>query len=363
MQAIVHAEINLTALLHNARIIKKLAPQAKILAMVKANAYGHGASLIAKTLAPIVDGFGVARLTEAIFLQKQNIHHPIFILNGFSTKEELIEIAKYNFIIAIQNLQQVELIEKTDLPKPISAWIKINTGMNRLGIQRQFFSEAYQRLSNCKNILKPIGLMTHFACADDKENPMNQLQNELFLNLTQSIFAEKSLANSAAILNFPHTHANWIRPGIMLYGCSPIANKTGIDLNLKPVMTLKSKIIVIADIEKGMSIGYGATFIAAKDMRIGVIAIGYGDGYPRHIKSETPVLINKKFAYIVGRVSMDSIVVDLNNHPEAQINDEAILWGEGLPVEIIAEKAHTICYELLCQVSHIPERVYFGEKT
>ena len=359
MPAIVHAKINLSALLHNVKIVKHYAPKAKILAMIKANAYGHGIIHAAKTLAPVVDGLGVARLGEAIMLHEQGIHSPLFILDGFFSKEELQKTLRDHFIPVINNMQQIEMLTQTTLTHPTQVWIKLNTGMNRLGFHPNEIFTVQQQLSQCKNVIQPTNFMMHFACAEEKTNLFNKKQSDLFWETIKNYPGEKSLANSAAIIHFPEHHADWVRPGIMLYGCSPIPETTGNDFNLQPVMTLTSELISIISVKKGDFIGYNGTYQCPHDTRIGIVGIGYGDGYPRHVENGTPVLINGKYAPLVGRVSMDMLTVDLQNHPEVKIGDKVTLWGEGLPVEIIAKAANTICYELLCQVNQTPDRVEY----
>ena len=359
MSAVVKAQIDLSALTHNVLRIKQLAPKSRILAMIKANGYGHGVKNVAQTLSLLVDGLGVARLSEAVMLHEAGIRTPIFIMDGFFSRDELDEAMKDHFIAVLNNETQINMIEKAQTSDSLKVWIKINTGMNRLGFAPEALPAIYKRLSNCPSILQPPGLMTHFACADLKAHPLNQAQIDCFDKTVAAYPGEKSLDNSAALLNFPNTHADWVRPGIMLYGASPIATQTGLELGLKPVMTLKSELIAINQVKAGDAVGYGSLYVCDKPTRIGVVAIGYGDGYPRHRQNGTPVLIHDRVAPIVGCVSMDMLTVDLNDHPESKIGDDVILWGKGLPAEVIAKQAETIAYELFCQVNQTQDRVEY----
>jgi len=354
-------EINLSALRHNFQRVRALAPQSKILAMVKANAYGHGLVRVAHAL-PDADGFGVACIEEALFLRQAGIQQKIVLVEGFFTADELSLIAEYQLDTVIHSFHQLEALKKTKLPKPINVWLKINTGMNRLGFLPQFAQQAYQQLKECTWV-EQITLMTHFSDADELDKEITRDQIKQFIDVAQNVECKQSFANSAGILAWPQSHSDWIRPGIMLYGVSPIANKIGRDYQLKPVMTLKSEIIAIQDLRCGDVIGYGGTWICPEDMRIAIIAMGYGDGYPRQAKNDTPVLLNGKKVSLIGRVSMDMISIDLRTQSNAKVGDPVILWGNDLPVEQIAQASGIFSYELLCGVDRsYPIRVEIEEK-
>lgn len=344
------AEINLTALKHNVGVIRKLAPTSKILAMLKANAYGHGYLQIAEALTT-ADAFGVARLDEAIKLRSEGISKPIVLLEGFFDKQELTVIAEQKLETVLHTKQQVADFVAASLTQPIKVWLKIDTGMHRIGIAPSDFEDCYNQLLQSDNGVGLPRLMTHMACADETSHPLNQQQINLFSELTQDLKNELSIANSAAIMSLPVTHQDWIRPGLMMYGASAMADSDAQEHNLQPVMTLKTSVIAVRDVNKGDSVGYGANWVAPSDTKIAVIALGYGDGYPRNAENGTPVLINGMEYPLVGRVSMDMITVELGSSSGVNIGDEVILWGEGLAIERIARHAHSIAYELLCGVT------------
>ncbi len=346
------ARINLNAIAHNFAQVRKLAPQRKIMAMVKSNAYGHGLLPITKTLIG-ADAFGVACLNEALALRKANITQRIVVMRGFSDANELSLISKNNLEVVIHCKEQLKILAQTKLSNFISIWLKIDTGMHRLGFAIDKAKKVYQELERNPKIQKPIYIMTHLADADDLSKATTKKQLNCF---SQFDAHPNSIANSAGIIGWPDSQADWVRPGIMLYGVSPFADKIGTDLGLQPVMTLQSKLIAIKNLKKGDKIGYGGTWKCPENMPVGVVAIGYGDGYPRHAENGAPVLVNGKKCKLVGCVSMDMLTVDLCNNPRAKINDPVILWGEGLPVEYIAKSANTIAYELFCKVT---QRVKF----
>ena len=351
------AHIDLSALKHNLAQIKSKAPQTNILAMIKSNAYGHGAEIVAKTLESEAQAFGVIFLSEALKLKNTGIEKRIVILTGFLDQEELKNIDEFGFETVIHNFEQLEILEKTKLKKPLHVWLKIDTGMHRLGFQPKDVASVYAKLAANNMIVKPLLLMTHFSDADNIDCPKTQEQLVCFKKITANFEGSKCLANSSAIINWPNAHADFIRPGIMLYGVSPIENKTGLDFGLKPVMTLVSRVIAIHHLHKGDTIGYGGTWKCPEDMPVGIVSIGYGDGYPRSAESGTPVLINESRCQLIGRVAMDMITIDLRNAPNAKVGDKATLWGNGLPAEEIAKCAGTIPYELFCRLT---SRVVFN---
>lgn len=343
-------EINLAALSHNFAQVKDIAPDSQVLAVLKANAYGHGLVQIAEQLVD-ADAFGVARIEEALALRAGGIVKPIVLLEGFLDARDLPILVVNNIQTVIHIPHQIDLINQACLDAPLNVWLKVDTGMHRLGLPPEDFAAAYQRLCDSTNVKQPMRLMTHLACADERDNEMNLQQLALFEQLTASYPGERTVANSAAVIAWPQSRADWVRPGLMLYGVSPIAPLQASQLQLLPVMTLKSSIIAIRQIKKGEAVGYSSAWTAPQDTNIAVVAIGYGDGYPRHAPSGTPVLINGRIVCLVGRVSMDMITVDLGSSATESLGDEVILWGEGLAIEQIAELAGTIAYELLCNIT------------
>ena len=343
------ALIDWDALRHNLQRARQAAPGTLALAIIKANGYGHGMLRVAEALKDDADGFGVARTSEGVRLREAGFQQPITILGGFNDRDELEATSQHRLNPAIHSPHQIELLEQHPQRQPISCWIKIDTGMHRLGLEPEQVQETTKRLTALPHVAD-IRYMSHLACADDPTSDATNQQQQLFTKIVPAK-ATTSLANSAGILAWPTTHADWIRPGIMLYGASPLLGHTSEDDDLRPVMTLETRLVSIKRVKKGQSIGYGASWTCPEEMRVGIAAIGYGDGYPRHAPSGTPTLIHGHFAPLVGRVSMDMIAIDLRNHPEAGIGDRVILWGKGLPAEIIAEKAGTIAYELFCGVT------------
>lgn len=344
------AEINYSALRNNYAQLKSLAPKSKVLAVLKANAYGHGMTKVARQLYQ-ADMFGVARVDEALDLRAGGVANPILLMEGFFNASELPMLAASNIQTVIHHSFQLEALEQANLKAPISVWLKVDTGMNRLGINAEQFPDFVRRLNALPCVKKPVNLMTHFGCADDPENIMTQEQIERFSHLCEGQPGEKSLANSAGILAWPQSHADMIRPGILLYGVSPFAFEHPEMAQFEPVMSLKTSVISVKKIRKGEAVGYGSRWIAPEDTYLGVAGIGYGDGYPKHLPDDTPVLINGKRYGLAGAVSMDMICIDLGAEPEVAIGDEVTLWGAGLPIEEIAMKAGTIPYELLCNVT------------
>ena len=356
------AEISLDALSHNLHTIRAKAPKSQVMAMIKADAYGHGLLTVAahfEALAHKPDAFGVARLSEAVLLRKNNINTPIVLLEGVSSGQELVLAESLNLQLVIHQLWQLELLLdhcKSSGSYPVSVWLKLDTGMHRLGLTSQELLQATQGLK-AQCFKGKVSLMTHFACSDETDNPYTQKQLAYF-NQYASEFSESSTANSAAIFAWPESHKEWNRPGISLYGVSPFATLSAHELGLLPVMTLKSKVIAVRPLKAGEPVGYGSTWSRTKDTMLAVIAMGYGDGYPRHAPSGTPVLIKGKCFPLAGRVSMDMLVVDLGRDAGVAVGDEVVLWGEGLAVEKIAEAAGTIGYELLCGLTKRVEFKY-----
>ncbi|MCW8962951.1 MAG: alanine racemase [Gammaproteobacteria bacterium] len=342
--------INVLSLQHNLKQVRQFAPDAKILAVIKANGYGHGMETVANALLD-ADAFAVGTMQEALQLRSITKDKAIVVLQGIFDASDIQQCVAYNLQPVIHSEYQLELIETAKLDTPIRCWLKVDTGMHRLGIQPDQLTSMLGRIQQAANVDRPVTIMSHMACADDPAHVENQLQIETFDDLEVDEKLPRSLANSAAIIAFSGTHYDWVRPGIMLYGISPVQDRTASELGLQPAMTLKSRLIAIHQLMQGDCIGYGATWQCPEDMSIGVIGMGYGDGYPRHAPSGTPVLINGKRVPVVGRVSMDLITVDLRELPGAAVGDEVILWGEGLPIEEIADEAETIAYELVCRLT------------
>ena len=343
------AVINLSALRHNLSIARRHAPESHIMAIIKANGYGHGSVAIAQALDQ-ADSFGVACLDEAITLREAGISQPIVLLEGVVHATDLNLVRGYQLELVIHHPHQINLLEQGK-GKAIPVWLKLDTGMHRLGITPGQVSEMHQRLTQLETVAQPVRLMTHLANADDRQDDTTLQQVKRFDAATAELPLQTSIANSAGILAWPDTHRDWIRPGIMLYGVSPFVDSTATEHELQPVMTLQSELIAINQQQQGEPIGYGGSYRCPADMPVGVVAIGYGDGYPRHAPSGTPVLVNGQRVPLIGRVSMDMICVDLRDCPDARIGDPVVLWGEALPVEEIASQAGTIGYELLCQVT------------
>ena len=344
-----YASIDLEALKHNLMRVRQLAPAAKVMAVIKANAYGHGLLQIAKGLGD-VDAVAVARVDEGKRLRESGFSKRIIILEGFVGEAEMIELLNFDLEMVVHSVEQVNVIEQYRGSKQISVWLKLDTGMNRLGFKSAEFSSVYERLLDCRCVIQPISLMTHFSSADEIDKSPTEQQMALFEQAVGNYPGEKSAANSAAIINFPMTAADWVRPGVMLYGVSPFVHETANKLNLKPVMSFYSRLISVKQIEKGEAVGYAGTWVAQKPTRLGVVAIGYGDGYPRYAETGTPVLVNGIRVSLVGRVSMDMMTVDLGD-TNGKVGDAVTLWGEGLPVEEIASHSNTIPYTLLCGIT------------
>jgi alanine racemase len=342
--------INLAALQHNLQQVRQMAPQSAVMAMVKSNAYGHGIERIASALSD-AEALGVACSEEGLMLRAAGIKNPIVLMEGLFNADELSRAVENNFILVVHHVAQIEMLEKSSTKQPLSVWLKIDTGMHRLGFEPSDASAMYLRLMNCSTVKKPIGLMTHFAESDSLDRAPTLQQIELFNASTEHLSGPRSLANSAGIIAWPSAHAEWVRPGIMLYGASPFVGHRGVEHHLQPVMTLTSELIAIHQISKGSRVGYGGTWTCPEEMRIGVVGIGYGDGYPRHAANGTPVLVNGRHCPLAGRVSMDMLTVDLRTQPEAKVGDPVLLWGSGLPVEVVAEHSDTTGYELLTRIT------------
>ena len=341
--------LDLAALRHNLQRLREAAPGSRVMAAIKANGYGHGLERVARSLVD-VDALGVACVEEAVSLREAGIQTPITLLEGFFHTDELSLLCQYHLDCVIHHVHQIEVLEKQPLSSRLKVWLKVDSGMHRLGIPATDCIALWQRLNAIKGV-EVIGLMTHLANADNLNDTTTEQQLALFNKSCGELPGKRTIANSAGVLGWPQSHAEGNRPGISLYGVSPMIGGRGEQHGLRPVMTLRSELIAVNHLKQGDAIGYGGSWHCPEDMAVGVVAVGYGDGYPRHAESGTPVLINGQRVPLVGRVSMDMISVDLRSLPEAKIGDEVVLWGEGLPVEEIAERAATIPYELLCGVT------------
>ncbi len=342
--------INLSALRHNISRVRDLAKGSKVMAIIKADAYGHGLIRVARQLSD-ADAFGVAFLDEAQELREAGIDKRIVLLEGPYSAAELMEIQALGLEIVVHDVSQLEMLEQVTLPKPLVTWLKIDTGMHRLGFLPELVNMAWARLRDCTAVAAGIHLMTHLAVASERDNPMTEQQLATFFDLIRDKEGPRTIANSAGVIAFPESHVEWVRPGIMLYGISPLSDSTGIEEGLQPVMTMATRLIAVKSLRKNEPVGYGATWRCPEDMLVGVVAAGYGDGYPRHAPSGTPVLVNGQRVTLIGRASMDMMIVDLRHQPQARVGDPVVLWGEGLPVEEVASHAGTIPYELLCGVN------------
>jgi alanine racemase len=358
MTRVAVAVINLDAVRHNLSKVRTCAPNAKVMAVIKADGYGHGLLRMAEALQD-ADAFAVARVDEGIRLREAGFNNRIAVLEGFTDAEELDATLHYQLDAVVHSLAQLETLESKTESGNVTVWLKLDTGMNRLGFKAKEFRSVYQRLSQCPLLKKPINLITHFANADDVNDNKTPKQISLFNETVAGLLGGRSMANSAGILGWEQSISNWVRPGIMLYGISPFPDSTGQQLGLRPVMELHSRLIAVKQIEAGDTVGYGGSWICKKPTTMGIVAIGYGDGYPRHAKVGTPVLVNGLRVPLIGRVSMDMISVDLETQNQAKPGDPVTLWGEDLPVEEIAQWADTIPYTLVCAVTR---RVQLVEK-
>ncbi len=344
------AVIDTDALKHNLSVVRLRAPQSKVMAVVKANAYGHGIVPTARALIG-ADAFGVARLPEALALRAAGLAHPIVLLEGVFSRDEIDAAAAHRLEIVVHSFEQLDLLERWRGSRTLRAWIKIDTGMNRLGFRLDDFALALQRLRACTALRDAPRLMTHLACADAIDDARTNTQIARFRKIADVLRLERSIANSAGLLAWPDARVEWVRPGLMLYGIAPFSAQMGAELGLRAAMTLATRLIAIRNVAIGEQAGYGGTWQATRESRIGIAAIGYGDGYPRQLRSGAPVRVRNRELKIAGRVSMDMIAIDLEDFTDAQIGDVVTLWGGLLPVERVADAAGTIPYELVCGIS------------
>lgn len=356
------AEINLDALRHNLNVVRGLAPHSRVMTMIKANAYGHGLIECARAIGPEASALAVARLDEALALRDANINRDLVLMSTHWTPLLLEAACEHDIQLVIGSREQVAMLQEQPLRRPLSIWLKQDSGMHRMGLNKTDFSAAIQALSKHPQV-KQLRLMTHLATADEAGDTMSADQIRQFDDGAQAApeDLEASIANSAAIIRYPEAHRDWVRPGIMLYGCDPRDSSLLTDhpIDLKPVMSLYSRVLRVDDIASGESVGYGATWRATKPSRIATLGIGYGDGYPRQLASGTPVQFGGGIAPLAGRVSMDLISVDvteLDTTPE--VGDIACLWGQAIRAEAIAARASTIAYHLLTGITARVPRIY-----
>lgn len=350
MSSLIRAEVSAAALRGNLARVRAVAPASKVMAVVKANAYGHGLVSTALCLAD-ADAFGVARLGEALALRAAGVTRPIVLLEGVFDGGQLEQAARHALDLVVHETEQLRLLETAPADAAFVVWLKIDTGMNRLGFRAEQAEPALARILALGARVRELRLMTHFACADEPANPLTALQLERFSQLAGQRGFARSLCNSAALFAQPAAQADWVRPGLALYGASPFHGQSGPALGLRPAMRLITTVIAVREVRAGESVGYGGRWRAGRDSQVAIIAAGYGDGVPRALPSGTPVLIGGTRATLVGRVSMDMIAVDVTGIDGVRVGDLAELWGPELPVEEIAAHAGTIPYELLCGVS------------
>ncbi|HSM98488.1 MAG TPA: alanine racemase [Gallionella sp.] len=342
----IQARIDLSALESNLQVARR-ATAARLMSVIKADGYGHGLLRAAEALAA-TDGYALLDIRDAVRLREAGFRQTILLLEGFFGADELPVIAEYDLSCVIHNAAQIAMLDAHPGNGSLDVWLKVNSGMNRLGFAPLQVAQAMDRLRR-QRAVRDITLMTHFANADEARGIAGPLA--LFNDVAAPYRAARSLANSAALLRYPATHGDWVRPGIMLYGASPFADVSAQQLGLKPAMTLSSRIIATQQLRAGDEVGYGALFRAGHAMRIGIVACGYADGYPRHAANGTPILVEGQRTVTLGRVSMDMLYVDLSALPQADVGSRVVLWGEGLAVEEVAQAAGTVSYELMCALT------------
>ncbi len=347
---LIRACIDTQALRSNFAVLRQRAPRSRIMAVVKANAYGHGLVPVALALGA-ADAFAVARIEEAVALRSAGVKQPIVLLEGVINAEQLAAAGELGLELVVHDALQIALLEGCRGPHRFALWLKVDTGMNRLGFRVEEFAVAWERLTRLPATPLSLRVLTHLACADERGHAANGAQLERFAALADPLGAERSIANSAALLSLPRSHVEWVRPGLALYGLSPFAGQLGAAHGLKPVMTLESTVIAVRQVRQGESVGYGAAWRAGRDSRVAILAGGYGDGLLRSLPNGAPVIIGGRRAPLAGRVSMDMIAVDVTDLPPVHPGEHAELWGTRLPVEEVAAAAGTLPYELVCGVS------------
>jgi alanine racemase len=351
MTPMVSATVDTAALRHNLEVVRQCAPRSRVMAVIKANAYGHGLVAVARALQS-ADAFAVARVDEGLILRQAGIGTRIVLLEGVFDTAQLAAAAAAGFDLVLHSPEQIELLRAAPPGASFKLWLKLDSGMNRLGFKGAAFGAAHAALSRLPAVRGAINLFTHLSSADEPELPTTMEQLARFAAAADSFAGERSIANSAGMLKFADAQADWVRPGLLLYGASPFAGSIGADHGLQPVMTLHAHVIAVKDLKVGEHVGYGGAWVARRPTRLAVAAVGYGDGYPRSLPSGSPVLLNGVRVPLAGRVSMDMIGIDVSDMQNSPVQgDRVTLWGAGLPVEEVAARAGTIPYELLCGIS------------
>jgi len=346
------ALIDLSALRHNYRLARSLGG-GRALAVVKADAYGHGAVRCAAALEPEADGFAVACIEEALVLREAGIRKPILLLEGFFEASELPLLLQHDLWCVVHAPWQVEALERTPLPAPLTVWLKLDSGMHRVGIGADDYAATWRRLEALPHVRVAVK-MSHFARADELDCARTREQLDTFARATAGLPGQTSICNSPALLGWPQARGDWARPGLMLYGVSPFARDHDLAAQLRPVMTLESKVIAVRELPAGEPVGYGARFVTEAPTRVGVVATGYADGYPQFAVNGTPVAIDGRPGRLVGRVSMDMLTVDLTDHPHAGVGSVVELWGSRVPAAQVVAHSQTSSYRLLCAVKRVP---------
>ncbi|MGV8940520.1 MAG: alanine racemase [Lysobacter sp.] len=357
------ALIDLDALRHNYRLARELGGH-KVLAVVKADAYGHGAVRCARALEPEADGFGVACIEEALELREAGIRAPILLLEGFFEADELALIDRHDLWCVVQAPWQIDAIERARPVRPLTVWLKLDSGMHRLGLAAQAYGASLQRLQALPQVGQVVA-MTHFARADELDCPRTREQSALFTQAVAALATDgrplpTSLSNSPALLGWPEVRGDWARPGLMLYGATPFAAPHPVADRLQPVMTVESQVIAVSELPVGEPVGYGARFVTGRPTRVGVVAMGYADGYPQFAPNGTPVMIDGRPGQVIGRVSMDMLTVDLTDHPDAGIGSRIELWGRQVQASDLAARCASSAYRLLCGLKRVPRSTVRG---
>lgn len=351
------ATIHLDALRHNLAQLRERAHPARVMAVVKADAYGHGLERVAHAL-DAADAFGVAAIADGMRLRAAGHRQRIVVLSGPDRPGDLDEMRRLQLEAVIHHDSQLEWLQADAHADPIRVWLKVDSGMHRLGFAPERVRDIHARLQAMPAVADNIVLMSHFAASDEFDNAATTRQLATFEQAVTGLEGPRSLANSAALLGWPATHGDWVRSGGLLYGMTVVGGAQGADFGFQPAMTLATRLVAVNHLQQGEPVGYGGTWQAPEDMPLGVAAIGYGDGYPRAAAAGTPVLVNGVTCAIAGRVSMDLITIDLRAAPEAEVGDPVTLWGPPLPVETVAEHAATISYDLTCGLTR---RILFVE--
>ena len=353
----VTASVDLGAIRHNLQTVRQYAPDARVMGALKADAYGHGAMQVARALDGELDAFAVACLEEAEHLSEAGFRSPCVLLEGLLHSEELPEAVRRGHRLVLHAQWQLDVLRAARPDTRVPVWVKLDTGMHRLGFEASRAGELAAAVDAMPQI-ELLGWMTHLANADALETEATDRQLACFFDAVDGLPGARTIANSAGLIRYPEARQDWVRPGIMLYGASPLEGRSAEQCGLRPAMEVRSRIIAIREVSAGGAVGYGSEWVCAEPTRVGVVAVGYGDGYPRHARAGTPVLVRGRRAALIGRVSMDMITVDLRDCPDAEVGDDVLLWGGGLPAEIVAEHAGTIAYDLFCGLTNRVRYLY-----